>query len=69
MSKKIVDIGQADKPIKDTSKTLPLVDPAQVAAALGAELTEMPRPAGRSPLGLHAVRKEMFDAKSTVDHS
>jgi hypothetical protein len=46
--------------IRDTSPTLPLVDPVQMAAALGAEPTPQLVPRSLSPMTRLATRAELF---------
>ena len=60
MTKRIVDIGPAMRKIRDIGKTLPRVDPALVAAALGAEPIARVPPESGNPLALYAVRAEIF---------
>src|SRR5262249_16133937 len=48
------------KPIRNTGPTLPRIEPAEVAAALGAEPTEVTLEAALSPLTLFVVRQELF---------
>jgi hypothetical protein len=46
--------------IKDLSETLPRVDPAKAAEALGAEATGLKLGIGRSPLSLFQIRQELI---------
>jgi hypothetical protein len=59
MTKKLVDIGPAMKKICDIGKAYPRIEPAQVAAALGAEAVPDAAANGGSPLTLFAVRQEI----------
>jgi hypothetical protein len=60
MTRKIIDTSTTYPRIRDTSPTMPRVDPAQVAAALGAEPTGVTRDDGGSPLSIFLLRAELF---------
>jgi hypothetical protein len=59
MTKRIRTTEPTFKIIKDTSATLPLLDPAQVATALGAEPYPVTLEAALGPITLAAVRAEL----------
>jgi hypothetical protein len=59
MTKKIRNIGPTAKRIRDTSATLPRIEPSEVAAALGAEPTGVTLEGALSPLTLLVVRQEV----------
>ena len=56
--RRIFDTSVVMRKIRDTSKAEPLLDPAMLAAALGAEPVSTPREAAGSPLAVLAVRQE-----------
>lgn len=60
MSKKIVDVGPAMRTIRDSSKTLPRINPDEIAAALGAEKMPDVEVDASNPLSLFALRAELF---------
>lgn len=60
MSKRFVNTGPTFKTIKNTGPTLPRIDPAQVAAALGAEPCDVTLGGSFSPLTLFAIRQEVY---------
>ena len=62
MTKRIIDTSKTQPVIRDTSKTEPLIDPAVIAAALGAELVGTVE-GGGSQLGMiarAAVHRDLF---------
>jgi len=60
MTQRIVDTSATEPGIVDISPTLPGVDPAVVAAALGAEPAGVTRERGGSPLSLFLLRAELI---------
>ena len=60
MTKKIRFVHPTVPRIIDTSPTVPRVDPADVAKALGAEPSPIPVPPTLSPVTFYAVRMELF---------
>jgi hypothetical protein len=60
MTKKIRHSGPTYKRIVDTGPTLRRLDPSEVAAALGAEPTDVTLEGALSPLTLMVVRQELF---------
>jgi hypothetical protein len=60
MTKKLVDIGPAMKKIRDTGDAMPLIDPTDLAAALGAEIIPQIKLESGNPLSLYALRAEIF---------
>jgi hypothetical protein len=61
VTKRIRDIGARCQRVRDVGAHLPLLDPAMVAAALGAELVGK-RDQGGSPLALFITRRGMAEA-------
>ena len=60
MAKSIRDTGRTLRIIRDTSVTQPLLDPAVIAAAFGAEPTGHKMEEGLAPITRFAVRAEVF---------
>lgn len=58
MAKRIRDVSKTAPRIKDTSRKARLVDPAEVATALGAEVVGRINRRG-SPIKAHALRVEL----------
>ena len=60
MNKQIRVIGQGIKRIRDTSETIPRIDPDEFARALGAEASGVSLEEILAPITLQAVREELF---------
>jgi hypothetical protein len=60
VNKKYIVVHPPVKKIIDTSPTLPKLDPAEVASALGAKPTGVKTEGAAGPITLFAVRQELF---------